>query len=138
MTQRILFLCDRNSVRSPMAAALLSARVPAASVASAGLMPDDAVNPFAIGAMLENGVDISGHTPVQISPENISPDILVITLTRGTFDHARQWRKNTGFELEFWDLPDVPEPEGPRDLIVDGFRAIREALKAHIRNRFGS
>lgn len=121
-----------------MAAALLAARYPAAQVASAGMMPEDSVNAFAVGAMLEDGLDISNHTPAPVSPESISPETLVITLTRGAFDNARQWRQTTGFELEFWDMPDVPEPEGPREMIFDGFRAIREALKAHIRNRFGS
>ncbi|MBU6235778.1 MAG: hypothetical protein KGQ41_08035 [Alphaproteobacteria bacterium] len=129
---RILFLCDRNAVRSPMAAALAGH-----GAASAGLMPDDAVDPFAVGCLLENGIDISAHTPHHVTPDTITPDTVVISLTLGAFGEARIWKQDRGFELEFWDLPEVPAHDQPRDMIMDGYRAIREALKAHIRNRFG-
>lgn len=121
-----------------MAAALLAARMVGAVTASAGLSPDDAVDPFAIGTLLEEGQDISAHTPTLVSPEAIDAETIVIALTQGAFAHAREWRKQGGFELEYWDLPDVPTHDGPRDMVADGYRAIREALKAHIRNRFGS
>jgi protein-tyrosine-phosphatase len=103
---------------------------------SAGLSPDDAVDPFAVGCMLEDGKDISSHTPTLVNPAQISPDTIVITLTEAAFNQARQWRESAGFELEYWDLPDVPNHDGPRAMIADGYKAIREAIKAHIRNRF--
>lgn len=130
---RILFLCDRNSARSPMAAVLAGR-----GAQSAGLMPDDTVDPFAAGAMYEDGRDITNHTPARIDPASLTPDTLVVALTLGAFGEARLWRKDKGFDLEYWDLPEIPSHDLPRDLIMEGYRSIREALKAHIRNRFGA
>lgn len=116
-----------------MAAALMG---PTAS--SAGLMPDDTVNPFAVCVMQEAGLDISAHIPATAFPNSIMQGSIVVALSLGAFNEARLWRNTQNFELEYWDLPEVPAHEGPRDLIINGYRAIREALKAHIRNRFGA
>jgi protein-tyrosine-phosphatase len=128
--KRILFLCDRNTVRSPMAASMVK------GATSAGLDADNAVEPFACAVMLEDGIDITAHTPVTINPKALKPDTHVVALSMPAFEAARKWREKAGFELDYWDLPQVPPLEGPRDTIMDGFRALREALKLHIRNRF--
>lgn len=80
MTKRILFLCVANSARSQMAEGLARAMLgDAAVVMSAGSAPSR-VNPHAIAAMAEQGIDISGHTSksvADIDPEAVD---LVITL----------------------------------------------------------
>ncbi len=126
----VLFLCERNAVRSPMAAALLP------GAASAGLDPAGWVDPFACAAMLENGVDIATHTPHKVAFTRIAPGTLVIALSIPAFEAAREHREKQGFELDYWDLPAVPGPDGSRDAILEGYRAIRDALKGHLRNRF--
>jgi len=119
-----------------MAAALLRAVNAGIIVTSAGLMPDDAVDPFAVAVTLEEGADISAHTPIAIAPEAITPDTVVITLTPAAFKTASEWHETVGFTLENWDLPPIPSHEGPRESILDGYRAIKNALKTHITNRF--
>lgn len=125
----ILFLCDRNTVRSPMAAALVK------GASSAGLWPDDAIDPFACAVMFEDHIDLTGHHPHQVDPKALKPGMLVVALSLPAFEAARKWRDKAGFDLEYWALPDVPQG-GSRDTLLDGYRAIRDALKLHIRNRF--
>lgn len=128
---KILFLCDRNTVRSPMAASMI------AGASSAGLDADDSVDPFACAVMQEDGIDITGHTPRTLDPAVLGPDMHVIALSMPAFEAARKWRNKAAFALDYWDLPAVPGPDGSRDMILDGYRAIRDALKNHIKNRFG-
>ncbi|MCB1539037.1 MAG: low molecular weight phosphatase family protein [Rhodospirillales bacterium] len=127
----VLFLCDRNAVRSPMAAALLS------GAHSAGLDPAPYVDPFACTVTLEIGVDITAHEPRAVDFAAIAPATQVIALSPAAFAAAHEWRLKTGFELETWDLPAIPDPEGPREHTLAGYRALRDALRAHIANRFG-
>lgn len=86
--------------------------------------------------LLEDGIDITGHVPAALNPKSLNADTLVIALSMPAFEAARKLREKTGFELDYWDLPHIPSLDAPRDEILDGFRAIRDALKAHIRNRF--
>ena len=61
---RVLFLCTGNSARSQMAEALMNAKSRGRFVAeSAGSRPADRVNPFAVEALREIGIDWSGRTP---------------------------------------------------------------------------
>lgn len=125
----ILFLCDRNTVRSPMAAAM----IPGAE--SAGLSSDPMVEGFACAVMLEDGIDISAHEPRTLKQSMLKKGMLVVALSVSAFEAARKWRDKAGFELDYWDLPTVPE-HGNRETLLDGYRAIRDALKLHVRNRF--
>jgi protein-tyrosine-phosphatase/catechol 2,3-dioxygenase-like lactoylglutathione lyase family enzyme len=80
MTTRILFLCVANSARSQMAEGLARAMLgDAAVVMSAGSSPSR-VNPFAIGAMADKGIDISGHASKSVADIDPTSIDLVITL----------------------------------------------------------
>ena len=80
MTTRILFLCVANSARSQMAEGLARAMLgDAAVVMSAGSAPSR-VNPHAIAAMAEQGIDINGHTSKSVADIDPASVDLVITL----------------------------------------------------------
>ena len=77
--KRILFLCVANSARSQMAEGLARALLPDVDVLSAGSQPT-MVNPYAIEALAELGIDISTHRSKsvdEIAPANLD---FVITL----------------------------------------------------------
>lgn len=77
--RRILFLCVANSARSQMAEGLARALLPDVEALSAGSRPSK-VNPYAIEALAELGIDTSGHRSKsvdEIAPANLD---LVITL----------------------------------------------------------
>jgi protein-tyrosine phosphatase len=90
MSPRVLVVCTANVCRSPMGAALLAHHVAAAGatavVTSAGTEAVAlAVDPHAVSAVAELGVDIAAHRPRQLTREVLATDgaDLIITMTRG-------------------------------------------------------
>ena len=70
MTPSVLFVCVHNAGRSQMAAGYLRALAgEAVEVRSAGSLPGDQVNPAAVEAMAEVGIDISGQRPKVLTTE---------------------------------------------------------------------
>jgi ArsR family transcriptional regulator, arsenate/arsenite/antimonite-responsive transcriptional repressor / arsenate reductase (thioredoxin) len=124
----VLFICSGNSARSPMAAGWLNhlgaGRVTARS---AGVTPRP-LQPLAVGAMAEHGVDISGHQAARVDALAGHRFTRVITLC----DRARE---NCG-ELPaapaaaHWSVPD-PARAHPPDL--DAFRAVARELHTRVR-----
>jgi arsenate reductase (thioredoxin) len=80
MKKHILFLCVANSARSQMAEGLARALMgPDVEIASAGSQPSK-VNPYAIEAMAEIGIDISGHHSKSVAEVDVAKADAVITL----------------------------------------------------------
>ena len=77
----VLFVCIHNAGRSQMAAAYLShlgeGRI---EVLSAGSAPADQVNPAAVAAMLEEGIDMAAETPKILTEESVEASDVVITM----------------------------------------------------------
>ncbi|MET9942830.1 arsenate reductase ArsC, partial [Streptomyces halstedii] len=80
----VLFVCVHNAGRSQMAAAFLThlaeGRV---EVRSAGSAPADTVNPAAVQAMAEAGIDLSAETPKMLTVEAVQASDVVITMGCG-------------------------------------------------------
>ena len=80
----VLFVCVHNAGRSQMAAGYLAAiagdRV---TVLTAGSEPKDEINPVAIQAMAEEGIDIAGNTPKILTTEAVKDSDVVITMGCG-------------------------------------------------------
>ena len=90
-------------------------------VRSAGSAPKDAVNPSAVAAMLEDGIDISANTPKILSDEAVQASDYVITM--GCGDVCPYF---PGKHYLDWVLDD-PAGQG-----VDAVRPIRDKIKQHI------
>lgn len=95
MTLRVLIVCTANVCRSPMAEGLLrrhcQQRGVAATITSAGThMPPLAVDPLAVTAVGELGIDIAGHRPRQLTRTLIDTDgaDLLLAMTREQLRHA--------------------------------------------------
>ncbi len=134
MKKKVLFLCTHNSARSQMAEALLNALFPDKYLAfSAGTQPAG-INPFAISAMSEIGIDISGHRSKHLS-EFIGTEIdLVLTLC----DQAQQ---SCPFfagakEYEHRGFPDPAAVEGSAEERLNAFRRVRDEIRAWILEKF--
>ena len=83
-TPEVLFVCVHNAGRSQMAAGLLRhAAGDRVRVSSAGSAPGDAVNPVAVAAMAELGIDISDALPAKLSDEDVEAADVVITMGCG-------------------------------------------------------
>ncbi|HJX78024.1 arsenate reductase ArsC [Glutamicibacter sp.] len=118
----VLFVCVHNAGRSQMAAAFLSylseGRI---EVRSAGSAPANTVNPAAVEAMHELGIDISAETPKILTTEAVKDSDVVITM--GCGDTCPIF---PGKRYEDWQLDD-PAGQG-----VDAVRPIRDEIRARI------
>ena len=137
--QAVLFACGWNSVRSPMAAAifrhLMGRRV---YVGSAGVRKQD-LDPFAIAAMEEIGIDIHAHRPMTFEElddlEGLNFD-LIVTLAPEAHHKALELTRTLAAEVEYWPTADPTAIEGSREQRLDAYREVRDQLLQRIRARF--
>src|SRR6266700_6829093 len=137
--QAVLFACGLNSVRSPMAAALLRhLRGPTLYVASAGVR-SGMLDPFAVAAMAEIGLDISRHRPMTFEEledlEGLNFD-LIVTLSPEAHHQALALTHRLAAEVEYWPTADPTDVEGNRAQRLDAYRAARDQLAERIKARF--
>jgi protein-tyrosine-phosphatase len=137
----VLFACDRNLVRSPMAAALMRRRYQAAVfVDSCGLRvtPSDQVDPFCVAVMDELGLDISDHRPKSFDDLVDSSFDVVVSLSPNAHHRALELSRRQSVELEYWPTEDPTLATGSREAILDAYRRVRDSLDARIVQRFGA
>ncbi len=135
----VLFACGLNSVRSPIAASLLSQMFgQSIYVGSAGVRKGES-DPFAIAVMAEIGIDISRHKPVTFEEldewEGLNFD-LIITLAPEAHHRALELTRTSGVEVEYWPTADATAVDGNREQRLDAYRQVRDHLMARIRQRF--
>ena len=135
----ILFACGLNSVRSPIAAALFSQLFGrAVYVGSAGVRKGE-LDPFAVAAMAEIGVDISRHRPITFEEldelEGLNFD-LIVTLSPEAHHRALELTRTSAVDVEYWPTADPSAVEGSREQRLDAYREVRDQLLARIRRRF--
>ena len=129
---RILILCTGNSCRSQMAHGFLQSFSSNIEVHSAGTRPAAHVNPLAVEAMMEAGIDISSHTPKNVTEYLGQEWDYVITVCGGAnescpaFTGKVRHRLHIGFE-------DPSEAIGTPEFIKGEFRRIRNRIKAGFR-----
>ena len=124
MTEKpsVLFVCVHNAGRSQMAAAYLTHLAgDRVEVRSAGSAPADAVNPAAVEAMAEEGIDMSAEIPKVLTDEAVRASDVVITM--GCGDTCPLY---PGKRYEDWKLDD-PAGQG-----VDAVRPIRDEIRKRI------
>jgi protein-tyrosine-phosphatase len=118
----VLFVCVHNAGRSQMAAGYLKAlggdRV---EVLSAGSEPKDQINPVAVEAMAEEGIDIAGNVPKILTTEAVKESDVVITM--GCGDTCPIF---PGKRYEDWELDD-PAGQG-----IESVRPIRDEIRRRI------
>ena len=137
--QAVLFACGMNSVRSPMAAALLKQMLGTSLyVVSAGVRKGE-LDPFAAAAMEEIGVDISAHRPLTFEElddlEGLNFD-LIVTLSPEAHHKALELTRRLAADVEYWPTADPTAIEGSREQRLNAYRDVRDQLLRRIRERF--
>jgi arsenate reductase (thioredoxin) len=118
----VLFVCVHNAGRSQMAAGYLrSLSGNKIEVRSAGSLPADQINPVAVQAMREDGVDLTAEAPKVLTHEAVRASDVVITMGCGDACPFIP-----GKRYEDWKIAD---PAG-RD--IEAVRPIRDAIKARV------
>jgi len=118
----VLFVCVHNAGRSQMAAGFMnSLGAGRIEVLSAGSAPKDSINPIAVEAMQEVGIDISNNVPKVLTPEAVQESDAVITM--GCGDACPFY---PGKRYEDWVLDD-PAGQG-----IESIRVIRDDIKKRV------
>ena len=128
----VLFGCDYNAVRSPIAEGLLKQRVGAhVYVDSVGLYHAD-VDPFAVSVMEGIGVDITRHRSKVFSElVDISFDY-VVSLSSAAHKRSAELEWANTSNLLFWQIDDPTTARGNREVIVSAYREVRDSLAGRI------
>jgi protein-tyrosine-phosphatase len=151
MPGAVLFACNFNQVRSPMAEALLKRLVgDRIYVDSCGLkLPamahdDEAdedvaagVDPFAQAVMAELGCDLARHRPKTFEDLEDSSFDLVVSLTPEAQHRAVELARGRAADIEYWPTFDPTLIDGSRDARLAAYREVRDGLALRIAERFG-
>lgn len=120
----VLFVCVHNAGRSQMAAALLAQLSDGQiEVRSAGTAPADAINPVAVAAMAELGIDITAEAPKVLTADTVQTSDVVITM--GCGDTCPYF---PGVSYRDWKLED------PAGQPLEAVRPIRDAIAGRVRD----
>jgi arsenate reductase (thioredoxin) len=123
----VLFVCVHNAGRSQMAAGYLTALANGEiEVRSAGSMPGDKVNPVAVQAMAEVGIDIATQAPKILTTESVQASDVVITM--GCGDACPIF---PGKRYEDWELED-PAGKG-----IETVRRVRDDIRGRVEKLIG-
>ncbi len=118
----VLFVCVHNAGRSQMAAGYLRALAgDSIEVLSAGSAPKDTINPIAVDAMAEEGIDIAHNTPKVLTVEAVRESDVVITM--GCGDACPIF---PGKRYEDWELDD------PAGQSIEAVRPIRDEIRGRV------
>jgi protein-tyrosine-phosphatase len=118
----VLFVCVHNAGRSQMAAGFMSTlSAGKVEVLSAGSAPKDSINPIAVEAMAEVGIDIANNVPKILTTEAVQQSDVVITM--GCGDTCPFF---PGKRYEDWVLDD-PAGQG-----IESVRVIRDEIKKRV------
>ena len=118
----VLFVCVHNAGRSQMAAGFMrELSGGSVEVRSGGSEPGDQINPVAIAAMAEEGIDISQAVPQLMTTEQVRESDVVITMGCGDVCPIFP-----GKRYEDWELVD------PKGKSIDEVRPIRDDIKARV------
>lgn len=124
----VLFVCVHNAGRSQMAAGFLRELAgEAVEVLSAGSAPGVAVNPVAVAAMAEKGIDIAAAVPRRLADTDVEVADVVVTMGCGdTCPYI------PGRRYEDWVLDD-PAGQG-----IEAVRPIRDEIESRVRELIAS
>jgi protein-tyrosine-phosphatase len=132
----VLFACTFNSIRSPMAEALLKhfhgQRI---YVDSVGVRSAE-IDPFAVAVMDEIGIDVAQHQAKTCDDLEDTSFDLVVSLSPEAQHSAVELTRTMACDVEFWPMHDPTAVEGSRAEILDAYRELRDHLRKRILERF--
>ncbi len=132
----VLFACTENTVRSPMAEAILKyLHGRHIYVDSVGVRKGE-LDGFAVAVMDEIGIDISHHHPKTFEDLEDTSFDLVISLSPEAQHKAVEMTRVVACDVEFWNTFDPSVVEGSREVRLEAYRQVRDELMRHIKKRF--
>ncbi|MDX2234234.1 MAG: low molecular weight phosphatase family protein [Hyphomonadaceae bacterium] len=137
LPQAVLFACNFNTIRSPMAAELFRLRFgKVAWVDSCGVRKQVEPDPFVAAVMEEVGVDMSRHRAKTFADLDDASFDMIVTLTPEAHHRALEFTRTIAVEVEYWPTMDPTIVQGSRAQQIEEYRAVRDALDRRIAQRF--
>ena len=132
----VLFACTENTVRSPMAEAILKyLHGRHIYVDSVGVRKGE-LDGFAVAVMDEIGIDISHHHPKTFEELEDTSFDLVTSLSPEAQHKAVEMTRVVACDVEFWNTFDPSVIEGSREVRLEAYRQVRDELMRNIKKRF--
>lgn len=138
----VLFCCDYNAVRSPMAEGLLKQRVgQSIYVQSAGVKHDLEIDGFSIAVCAELGVELSRHRVRTIDEmvewgDDISSFDLIVALSPASQRRVLDLTRYYALDVEYWPIIDPTGLGETREAKLVSYRQARDQIIGKINNRF--
>ncbi|WP_298806396.1 low molecular weight phosphatase family protein [uncultured Lentibacter sp.] len=144
LPQSVLFCCDHNAVRSPMAEGLMKKFYGAGTyVQSAGVRNDLEIDGFCVAVCEEMGVEIARHRSrsfeeMEETGEVLSSFDVVVALSERSRDLAALQTQGFHTDLEYWPIMDPTAKGEGREAKLDAYRAARDQIIAQITAHWGA
>lgn len=144
LPQSVLFCCDHNAVRSPMAEGLMKKFYGTdIYVQSAGVKNDLDIDGFSVAVCEELGVTISRHRTrsfeeMQEWGDDLSGFDLVIALSPASQRQALELTRYYHLDVEYWPILDPTGLGEGREEKLNSYRQARDQIKGRIEQRFGA
>lgn len=132
----VLFCCTYNSVRSPMAEAIMKyLHGKQVYVDSVGVRAQE-VDGFVVAVMDEIGIDVTKHKSKTFDDLEDDSFDLIISLSPEAQHKAVDMTRTMACDVEFWNTLDPTIVEGSREDRLEAYRTVRDGLMKRIRERF--
>ena len=139
----ILYCCDHNAVRSPMAEGLMKKLYGEQTyVQSAGLRSDKEIDGFSIAVCAELGIELSRHKvrsfdEMQDWGDDLASFDMVIALSQASFNKVQELAHAYPLLVEFWPIIDPTGKGQKRDEKLEAYREVRDQIMQHMMQKFG-
>ena len=142
--QSVLFCCDHNAVRSPMAEALMKKFYgQRAYVQSAGVRNDMEIDGFSVAVCKEIGVELERHRTrsfeeMQTLGDDLSQFDLIVALSPMSQKAALDLTKFYHLAVEYWPILDPTAIGESREARLAAYRQTRDQIRSRMLDRFGA
>jgi protein-tyrosine-phosphatase len=142
--QAVLFCCDHNAVRSPMAEGLMKKFYgQRAYVQSAGCKNDMEIDGFSVAVCAEMGIELSRHRSrsfdeMQEMGDDLGQFDLIVALSQASQRRALELTKTYHLTVEYWPIIDPTAlPGDSREAKMSAYRQARDQIRDRMLARFG-
>ncbi|KAE9625075.1 low molecular weight phosphatase family protein [Parasedimentitalea maritima] len=144
LPQSVLFCCDHNSVRSPMAEGIMKKFYGTGTyVQSAGVKTDMEIDGFSISVCQEIGVELSRHRSRSFDEmerwgDDLSSFDLVVALSPASQRRALELTRFFHLDVEYWPIMDPTGLGEGREAKLASYRQSRDQIIQHLTKRWGA
>jgi len=132
----VLFVCNINSIRSPMAEAILKVWFDKKILVDSCGIREGRLDYMTVEVMAEDDYDLSNHNSKLFSSLQDTSFDLIIAFTKEAFDEVKSFIKTKDSKIEYLEIFDASQTTGNRQQRLESYRQVRDLLKEKLKERF--